>query len=93
MRQQHKINIGLCILVAAVVLLAFLSRAIAGFAADMTRIGILALILGLSIYKLVLWFRYRNDPEKRERVVYSGQIYPEKVRRFLMDEKMDNDKK
>ncbi len=92
-RRQSKINIGLSLLVAVILLAFLLSRAIAGIVADMIGIGLLALILGLSLHKLVLWFRYRNDPEKRETVVYSGQIYPEKVRRFLMDEKMDDDKK
>lgn len=93
MKREYKINIGLSLLVVAVIFLVFLSRTIAGIVGTMIRITILTLVIGLSIYKLVLWFRYRNDPEKRERVVYSGQIYPEKIRRFLMDEKMDNDKK
>lgn len=93
MKREYKINIGLSLLVVAVIFLVFLSRTIAGIVGTMIRIPILTLVIGLSIYKLVLWFRYRNDPEKRERVVYSGQIYPEKIRRFLMDEKMDNDKK
>jgi hypothetical protein len=41
---------------------------------------------GGSIYKLALWFRYRKDSDKRELIASSGQMYPEKLRKFLMDE-------
>jgi hypothetical protein len=68
-----------------------------GSISDRARVAILILpfllILGLSIYKLAVWFRYRSEPEKRERVVYSGQVYPEKIRRWLMDEKENEVKK
>lgn len=46
----------------------------------------LTLIVGGSAYKLALWFRHRHDPEKREAVAFSTQLYPSKIRKFLMDE-------
>ena len=92
MKREHKINLGLALLVLAVIFITLSSSAIARVAGIIFSIVILAQVIGLSIYKLALWFRYRNDPVEREKIVYSGQIYPEKIRRFLMDEKADKDK-
>ena len=46
---------------------------------------------GGSIYKLALWFRYRKEPDKRELIASSTQIFPKKLRQFLMDEAGDRE--
>jgi hypothetical protein len=51
-----------------------------------TLILILVLMAVLSIYKLVQIYSYRKDPVKRECFLNTTQVYPEKIRRFLLDE-------
>jgi hypothetical protein len=92
MKREHKINLGLALLVLAVIFITLSNSTMAWIAGTIFSIVILAQVIGLSVYKLALWFRYRNDPVEREKIVYSSRIYPEKVRRFLMDEKRDKDK-
>ncbi len=53
---------------------------------------IMLLVVGLAavtLYKLVLWFRYRYDPAKREALIASGQVYPKWLARFIFDEDAD----
>src|SRR5262244_173454 len=57
------------------------------------RIGFLSLIVGGSIYKLSLWWRYRHDPEARESIVFSTQLFPRRVVALLTDEKGDRARK
>lgn len=40
----------------------------------------------LSIYKLVQIYRCRNDPVKGKRFLNETQVYPEKMRRWMLDE-------
>lgn len=55
---------------------------------DLALLLVLIILLdgGGSIYKLALWVRYRKDPDRRELIASSSQMYPRKLRRFLMDE-------
>ena len=48
-----------------------------------------ALLAGSSVYKLFLWFRYGDDPAKREALVSAGQVYPKRLARWLLDEDAD----
>jgi hypothetical protein len=93
MASRRKVIVGISFLFAAVIFFSLLNGSIADRVETAIRILPFVLILGLSVYKLAVWFGYRNDPEKREGVVYSGQIYPKKIRRWLMDEKDNEDKK
>jgi hypothetical protein len=56
---------------------------------DIIRLWLLVMIVGGSIYKLAQWWRYRHDPAMREKVVFSTQLYPSRLRRFFYDEKED----
>ena len=38
------------------------------------------------VYKLVLMHRYRNDPAKLEGVVWTDQVFPKRLKRFIYDE-------
>ena len=80
MPKQRKI-ISITFIAAATIFFSYLSGSISEKTETAIRILPYLLLIGLSIYKIAVWFGYRNDPEKRERVVYSGQIYPEKIRR------------
>jgi L-asparagine transporter-like permease len=42
--------------------------------------------MALSLYKLVLMFRYRNDQDKLRALVSSGQVFPKRLHRFIYDE-------
>jgi hypothetical protein len=48
-------------------------------------LGIAAYALATG-YKIVLWYRYRGDDQRREDVSSSGQIYPRWFQRFALDE-------
>jgi len=93
MKKASLINLGLALLVFAAICLVSWSRMIGGVVETLISIGILTAVIGLSIYKLALWFRYRHDPERREQIVYSGANFPRQLRRFFMDEKHDDNKK
>ena len=56
-------------------------------AENILRVAILGLLVAGSAYKVGLLVRHRNDPEKRERLVSSGQVYPDAIRKFILDEK------
>jgi hypothetical protein len=43
----------------------------------------------LSLYKLILLFRYRNDPVKREALISSGQVYPKRLAKWIFGEVAD----
>ena len=43
-------------------------------------------VVGLSLYKVTLFYRYRDDPAKREALFWSGQVYPKWLARFIFDE-------
>lgn len=43
----------------------------------------------LSLYKLILLYRFRNDPAKREALVWTTQVYPKRLTRFILDEDAD----
>jgi hypothetical protein len=49
----------------------------------------LAAFVALLLYKLVLMFRYRNDPDKLRALVSSGQVFPKPIKRFIYDEAAD----
>lgn len=93
MKKESLINLGLALLVFAAICLVSWNRMIGGIVETLITICILTAVIGLSIYKLALWFRYRHDPKKREQVVYSGRNFPRRIRQFYMDEKPDDNKK
>ncbi|MGO8788751.1 MAG: hypothetical protein ACLQVL_15400 [Terriglobia bacterium] len=43
----------------------------------------------LLLYKLILFCRYRNDPAKREILIWQPQVYPDRLKRFFLDEHVD----
>ena len=54
---------------------------------DIILIGIFAaLLVGSTLYKLIIWHRYRDDPAKREALISSGQVYPKWLTKFILDE-------
>lgn len=93
LQRRTQLIAGISLLIIVVILLTCLHSFLAGIVEWVFRFSLFLIVVGLSLYKLVIWFRYRHDPEKRERIVYAGQIYPEKIRRFLMDERVDDKKK
>jgi hypothetical protein len=40
----------------------------------------------MTLYKLILMFRYRNDREKLEWLVWTNQVFPKRLHRFMYDE-------
>ena len=52
-------------------------------------IAMLAMIVALALYKVILWFRYRKDPIKREALISSGQVYPKRLAKWIFDEDAD----
>ena len=40
----------------------------------------------LLLYKLILFYRYRNDPAKREMLIWQPQVFPDLLKRFILDE-------
>jgi hypothetical protein len=48
-----------------------------------------ALLAVLVAYKLYLFIRYKDDPVKREWLIFSTQIYPKKIARFMADANYD----
>ena len=86
MKKETLINLGLAFLVLAIIGLLAASHTFAVITDTIIGIVTLTLMVGLSIYKVALWFRYRNDPEKRERVVYSFQSFPKEFRRWYLGE-------
>ena len=93
MKKETLINIGLALLVLAIIALFVVNDMFASIVDAIIAIVTLALLIGLSIHKLALWFRYRNDPEKREQVVYSLQSFPKELRRWYLGESKPKAKK
>jgi uncharacterized membrane-anchored protein len=92
MKKERLINLGLALLVLAVIVLLAASQTFAAITDTIIGIVTLTLMIGLSIYKVALWFRYRNDPEKREQVVYSFQGLPKEFRRWYLGESKAKEK-
>jgi hypothetical protein len=53
---------------------------------QVTLLLILVLMAVLSVYKLFQIYRYRNDPVKRKRLLNTTQVYPKKIKRWILDE-------
>ena len=49
--------------------------------------------VALLLYKLVLMFRYRDDPAKLQALVWSDQVFPKRLHRFIYDEDADKARK
>ena len=43
-------------------------------------------VLSMLVYKVWLWFEYRHDPVKREALVFSTQLLPRRLMKFVLDE-------
>ena len=80
-------------IILAVIYVTSHSHIAATVAADAFSVAILSLIIGGSIYKLALWWRYRHDPEKRQSVIFSTQLYPARLARLLTDDDGDRKKR
>jgi len=93
MKTKLLMAVGVLLIITAVIYLSARSHLAATIATDIISLWFLILIVGGSIYKLTLWWRYRHDPAKRERVTFSTQFYPSRLRRFFYDEKEDGAKK
>ena len=93
MKKKFLMAIGVLLIITAVVYLSARSHLAATIAEDIIGLWFLVLVVGGSIYKLTLWWRYRHDPAKREQVVFSTGFYPSKLQRFFYDEKEDGAKK
>jgi hypothetical protein len=60
---------------------------------DLILIAIfVAVFAALTIYKVILAFRYRDDPAKREALISTGQVYPKRLMRFIFDENPESNK-
>jgi hypothetical protein len=46
----------------------------------------LVLMAVLSVYKLVQIYRHRKDPAKRDLFLNQTQVFPDKIRRWIVDE-------
>jgi hypothetical protein len=49
----------------------------------------LTAFVALLLYKLVLAFRYRNDPAKLRALASTGQVLPKRIKQFVYDEPAD----
>ena len=45
--------------------------------------------VAMLVYKLVLMHRYRNDPAKLQGLVWTDQVFPKRLQRFIYDEDAD----
>jgi len=84
---------GVLLIIMAVMYFSSRSHLAATIATDIITLWFLILVVGGSIYKLTLWWRYRKDPAMRERVVFSTSFYLSGLRKFFYDEKADEPKK
>ena len=48
--------------------------------------------MAMLVYKLILMHRYRNDRKKLESVAWSDQVFPKRLRKFILDEHDDDEK-
>jgi hypothetical protein len=92
MKKETLINIGLALLVLVIIALVVANSLFASIVDTIISIVTLTLLIGLSIYKVALWFHYRNDPEKREKIVYSFQNFPKEFRRWYFGESKSKEK-
>ena len=54
---------------------------------DLVLIGLSMIAAAAGIlYKLALWFRYRDVPVKRAALISSAQVYPKWLAKFIFDE-------
>lgn len=85
---QYAIGFAVCLSIVAVAVLVTWAPQSLILMADIVVLVALVILCegGGSIYKLVLWFRYRKDPDRRELIASSSQVYPKRLRNFLMDE-------
>ena len=81
------------LIIMAVMYLSARSRLAATIASDIIDLWFVVLVVGGSLYKLALWWRYRHDPARREQVVFSTQLFPASLHRLFFDEKEDRKKK
>jgi hypothetical protein len=93
MKTKFLMAVGALLIIMAVIYLSSRSHLAATIATDIISLWFLILVVGGSIYKLTLWWRYRHDPAKREKVVFLTPLYPSRLRKFYMDEKEDGAKK
>ena len=49
--------------------------------------------VAMLVYKLVLMRRYRNDPAKLEGLIWTDQVFPKRLKRFIYDEDADKAEK
>lgn len=61
---------------------------------DLVVVGLtIAGFVALLVYKLVLMYRYRDDPEKLEGLAWTDQMFPKRIQRFMYDEDYDKARK
>ena len=92
MKKETLINLGLALLVLVIIVLMAANGLFANIVDTIISIVTLTLLIGLSIYKVTLWFHYRNDPEKREHIVYTFQNLPKELRRWYFGESKQKEK-
>ena len=84
---------GVLLTIMAVLYLSARSHLASTIFSDIFSLAILALVIGGSIYKIALLWRYRHDPGRRRQVIFSTQLYPASWRKFFYDEETDAAKK
>lgn len=92
MKTKFLMAIGVLLIITAVIYLSSRSHLAATIVDDIISLWFLVLVVGGSIYKLTMWWRYRHDPVERERITFSTSSFPARLRRFYMDEKADETK-
>jgi len=93
MKKNLLMAVSVLLTIMAVMYLSARSRLAKTIATDLIDLWFLVLVIGGSIYKLTLWWRYRKDPVRRERMIFSTPLYPSRLRRFFYDEKADEGRK
>lgn len=86
MKTKFLMAVGVLLTMWAVIYLSLRSPTAEMIFTVIIRLGFLALVVGGSIHKLALWWRYRHDPAKREAIAYSTGFYSSKLRKFFYDE-------
>jgi len=93
MKKNLLMAMSVLMIIMAVMYFSARSHLAKTIATDVIDLWFLVLAVGGSIYKLILWWRYRKDPAMRERVAFSTPLYPSRLRKFFYDEKADEPKK
>jgi hypothetical protein len=86
MKKQTKFGIVVWLFLIMTALLVSASRSSIPAADAAVLLVLLAALFVGSLYKVCLWWRYRDHPEKREMISSSNQLFPKRLRLFLMDE-------